>query len=142
MLNEGFGDADIDVVMRHVVSDAVGAPAQRQFAQVACSHHQRSSHVGQAEKMSRALSGLNVFKRDIVNFFPAGEGVFYVFEHLQAGRPDVDFVRFHAQRLHQPVRVFISLGRCGKTGHGVSLDVFARQLQNIHGFRRDHQCVR
>ena len=38
VLDERLRHARVDTVVRHVVADAVGAPAQGQLAQIACPH--------------------------------------------------------------------------------------------------------
>ena len=49
VLDQGFGHAGVDVVVRHLVADAVGAPSKRKLAQVAGADHQRIVEVGEAE---------------------------------------------------------------------------------------------
>ena len=91
--------------MRHVVADAVGHPAERQFAQVARAQHQRVVLVGQAEQVRGPLACLHVLKRHVIHRLAPGERVADVAEHLLAGRPDINLARRDAQRLHQLVRV-------------------------------------
>ena len=95
----------VHVVVRHVVADAVGHPAQRQLAQVARAQHQRIVQVGQAEQVRGPLARLHVLERHVVHRLACRERVADVAEHLLAGRPDVDLARRDAQRLHQLVRI-------------------------------------
>ncbi len=139
MLDEGFGYAGVYVVVGHVVADAVGAPAEGQFTQVARADDEGVSQIGDAEQMRRPLSGLDIFKGDVVDRFPLGIGMADILEHLHAARPDVDFVRFDAQRLHQAQGIAVGFLGCGKTGHRVGQDVGAGEAQEIHGPGGDDQ---
>jgi hypothetical protein len=52
VLHEGLGDAGVDVVVAHLVADAVGAPAQRQLGQVAGPQHDAAALVGGRNRKS------------------------------------------------------------------------------------------
>ena len=67
VLNQRLGHARVDAVMRHVIADAVGAPSERQLAQVAGADHQPAVEIGQAEQMAGALARLHVLEGDVVN---------------------------------------------------------------------------
>ena len=142
MLDQGLGDAGVDIVVGHVVADAVGAPAEGEFAQVARADDQGVSQIGDAEQVRGPLAGLDVFKGDIVDRLPLGKGVADILEHLHAARPDVDLVRFHAQRLHQAEGVAVGLFGCGKTGHRIGQDMGAGQIQEVHRPGGDDQGMR
>ena len=92
ILDQRLRHAGVDVVVRHVIAHAVGAPAQRQLGQIAGADHQRVVQVGQAEQMAGALAGLHVLERDVVHRLALREGMADVLEHLHAARPDVDLV--------------------------------------------------
>ena len=74
MLDERLADRAIDVVVRHVVADAVGHPAQRQLAQVARAQHQRVVQIGQAEQVRSPLARLHVLECHVVHRLAAAKG--------------------------------------------------------------------
>ena len=72
--------------MRHLVADAVGRPAERELGQVAGAEHQAVVEIGQAEQVRRALAGLDVLERDVVDRLAVGGGVAEVAQHLRGRR--------------------------------------------------------
>ena len=62
MLDQRLGDRCIRVVMRHVIADAVGAPAERQFRQIAGADHQRTIVVGEPEQIVGAQPRLHILE--------------------------------------------------------------------------------
>ena len=53
--------------MRHVIADAIGAPAERQLGKVAGADHQAAILVGEPEQIVRAQPGLDVLEGDVVD---------------------------------------------------------------------------
>src|SRR5205085_12525080 len=51
VLDEGLRHAGVDVVVRHLVADAVGAPAQRELGQVARADDDAAAVVREAEEV-------------------------------------------------------------------------------------------
>ena len=65
-LDQRLGHRGVDVVVRHLVADAVGGPAERQLGQVAGAEHDPPVVVGQAEQVRGPLAGLDVLVGDVV----------------------------------------------------------------------------
>ena len=59
-LDQRLGHGGVDVVVGHLVPDPVGAPAERQLAEIAGAEHQRVVEVGEPEQVRGALAGLDV----------------------------------------------------------------------------------
>ena len=131
-MDERFWHRDIHIVVGHVIPHAVGHPAERQFAQIACAQHQSIVLVGESEQVRRALAGLDVLEGHIIDLFPARKRMADIAEHLLAGRPDIHLAGRDAQRLHQPPRVRQRQLAGGKPGHGVGQDIFAGQAHPVH----------
>jgi len=66
VLDERLAHRAVHVVVRHVVADPVGHPAQRQLAQVARPQHQRVVLVGQPEQVRCPLPRLHILKRYVI----------------------------------------------------------------------------
>jgi len=132
VLDEGLGDAHVDVVVRHVVAHAVGAPPEGQLAEIARPQDDGVSQVGESKEVTRPLAGLDVLECDVVDLFALREGVPDVAEHLHAARADVDLVGLHAQGLHQAVGVPVRLVRRGKARHGVGFHAGPGPAQQVH----------
>ena len=86
MLDQRLRHAGIDVVVRHLVADAVGAPAQRQLRQIAGADHDAVVVVGQAEQIVGAQPGLHVLERQVVDRLALRERVADVAQHALAPR--------------------------------------------------------
>jgi hypothetical protein len=72
--------------VRHLVADAVGAPAQRQLGQVAGAQHDAAAVVGEPEQVVGAQPGLDVLEGDVVDRpRPEAERVVQVGQHLSCG---------------------------------------------------------
>ena len=84
--------------MRHLIADAIGAPAQRQLGKIAGADHQRFVLVGEAKQIVGAQAGLNVLEGDVVDRLAAREGMVEVGQHLPCGRADVDLLAGDAER--------------------------------------------
>ncbi len=84
VLDQCFGYTRIDIIVRHVIPHAVGTPSKRQFAQITCAHHHRMALVSNPEQNRCALTGLNIFKGDIIEFLPGCIGVIDILHHLHA----------------------------------------------------------
>ena len=137
--DEGLRDRGVRVVMRHLVPDAVGAPAQRQLGQVAGADHQRLVLVGQPEQVRRAFAGLHILVGHVVDRGAVGRGVAEVAQHLRGGRPDVDLVGRHPQRGHEPMRVGQGGGAGREPGQRVGEHVRAGQAEAVHRPDGDEQ---
>ena len=88
-LHQRLGNAGVDTVVGHVVAHPVGAPAQRELAEIARSQHQRLVKVGEPEKMAGALSRLNILEGYVVDRFSFRVGMIDIAQHLLAARANV-----------------------------------------------------
>src|SRR3989339_1321341 len=95
-----------------MVAYAVGAPAERQFAQIAGAQYQSVSIIGDSEEVRCSLAGLDVFKGDVVNGLSFCKWVADIPKHLHAARTDVDLVDFNLQRFHKAQGISIGFVRC------------------------------
>ena len=66
VLDQRLRHRGVDVVVAHLVADAVGAPAQRQFGQVAGADHDAVVVVGEPEQIVGAQARLHILKGDVV----------------------------------------------------------------------------
>lgn len=57
--------------MAHMVADAIGAPAERQFAEITRADDKTLLFASQPEEKIRAQAGLDVLEIDIVNALTA-----------------------------------------------------------------------
>src|SRR5205823_2079401 len=114
--------------------NAIGAPAQSQFAQIACPKNQRAAMVCQPKKVRCAFTRLYILECHVVDRFARAKRVPKILEHLDAARPDVDFLPADAKGLHQSVRVLQRLSAGGESRHRIAEDVFPRQFEAINGF--------
>ena len=122
-----------------MVADAIGAPAQGQFRQVAGAQHEGPVLVGQPEQIVGAKTGLDVLEGDVVHRLAAGERMADGFQHGSSGWPDVDLGPRDAQRLHQGPGIGLRPLRGGETGQGVSENAGPRQAQPVEGAAGDQQ---
>ena len=141
MLHERFGDAGIDVVVAHLVAHPEGAPAEREFGEVAGSQHDPPVRVRQAEQEVGAQAGLDVLEGHVVGLLAPGEGVVDVFEDLPGRGLDVDLSEGHAEPLAELLGVFLRALGGGEAGHRVGEHVGARAPQPIHGLGGDDERV-
>src|SRR5271155_1613840 len=135
VLDQGLRHARIDAVMRHVIADAVSAPAESKLAQVAGADHQAAAQVRQSKKMAGALARLHVLKSDVVNLLAFRVRMPDVLEHLHAARPDIYFVGRAAERLHQAARLLEGTRAGRKARHRNCEDVLARHAEAVHRAR-------
>ena len=119
MLDQRLGDRGVRVVMRHVVADAVGAPAERQFRQIAGADHQPAIVVRQPEQVVGAQPGLDVLEGHVVERLALRRGVADIGKHLIGRRADVDLGAADPQRLDQPPGIGLGLIAGRKTGQRV-----------------------
>src|SRR6185503_7059520 len=82
ILDQRFRYARIDAIVRHVIADAVSAPAQREFAEIARAHYETAMHIGDAKEVTRPLARLHVLECNVMNRFAASERVPEVLKHL------------------------------------------------------------
>jgi hypothetical protein len=87
--------------VRHVVADPVRSVPQGQFGKITGSDDQPVVHVRKTKEMRGALSGLNVFERDVVDRLPMRKRVVKVAKHLLRRGADIDLYRCHGQSPHQ-----------------------------------------
>ncbi len=78
--------------------------------------------------MGSPLTGLNIFKSDIVKFFSICKGMADVLQHLHTTGFYIKFIGFHADCLHQLHGIGIRFICCGKSRHGIGLHMRARQI--------------
>src|SRR3546814_21049616 len=62
LLDQRFGHARVDAVMAHLVADAVGAPAEREFGKIAGADHQPLMPVGEPEQVIGAEPRLHILE--------------------------------------------------------------------------------
>ena len=67
VLDQRLGHPGVDVVVRHLVADAVGAPAQRELGEVAGAEHDAAAMVGEAEEVVGAQPRLDVLEGHVVD---------------------------------------------------------------------------
>ena len=137
--DQRFRHADVHVVVRHMVSNAICRPAERQLREVAGAHHQAVLVVGEPEQVAGALARLHVLESDVVDLAALRIGMAEVPEHLHAGGPDVDLLGARADRAHELPGARARARRGGEAGHGVGEDVLPRQAELVHHARADEQ---
>ena len=84
MLDQRLRHAGIDVVVRHLVADAIGAPAERQLRQIAGADDDAVVVVGQAEQVVGAQPGLHILERHVVDRFALRERMADIAQHALA----------------------------------------------------------
>ena len=141
VLDQRLGHAGVDVVVAHLVTDAVGAPAERELGEVPGAEHDRVVVVCQPEQVVGAQPGLHVLERDVVHRFAAGEGMAEIAQHLPGGRPDVQLLLRHAERGHEGDGVGLGGLARGEAGQGVAEDAVARAAEQVHRLGGDDQGV-
>src|SRR5205085_10185521 len=104
-LNQGLWNGGVDIVMAHVVADAIGTPSQSQFGEVARAQNNPVVKVRQTEEMRSTLSRLNILERDVIDGFTAVERMSDVLQHLQTGGANVDLTGRGTNRTHQGVGI-------------------------------------
>ena len=143
-LDQGLGHAGIDRVVTHLVADAVGAPAERQFRKITGADDQPAALVGEAKEVVGAEPRLHVLERHVIVrlaaiFQTSAERVAQVIEHLAGGGADIDLVARHPQRAHQGPGVGLGILAGRETGHREAEDVIARASEPVHDLGRDDQ---
>ena len=137
--DQGLRHAAVDIVVAHMVADAIGGPAQRQLRQVAGAQHKGAVLVGQPEQIVGAQPRLDVLEGDVVHRLALGERMADGLEHGLRGRPDVDLGPGHTQRLHQRPGVGLGPLRGGEAGHRIGENAGPRQAQPVEGAAGDQQ---
>jgi hypothetical protein len=66
-LDQRLRHAGIDRVMAHLIADAIGAPAQSQFGQIASADHEAVALIGEAEEIIGAQARLHILERDVID---------------------------------------------------------------------------
>ncbi len=125
--------------MGHLVTDAVGAPAEPQLGQIAGADHHAAMAVGQAEEVVGPQARLHVLEGDVVDLFAPREGMVHVGQHLPGGGTDVDLLAGDAQRLHQGPGVGLGGAGGGEARQGIGQHIGPRQAQPVHGPHRHDQ---
>ena len=142
VLDQGLRHPGVHRVVRHLVTHAVGAPAQGQLGEVARAEHDSPALVGDPEEVVGAQPGLDVLEGHVVDLLAGGERVAEVGEQLLRGGPDVDLLEGDAERLAQPGRVALG-GLAGREARQREReDVAARSVHPVHRLGRDDQRVR
>ena len=139
VLDERLRHTRVDVVVRHVIAYAVGAPAQRELAQIAGADDDAAVEIGEPEQVAGALAGLHVLEGDVVHRLATAEWMAQVGQHLLAARADVDLARGAADGRHELVCLGQRAVAGREAGHGEAEDVGARKLQSVHCLRADQQ---
>src|SRR5579864_6186483 len=101
MLDQRLRHRRVDIIMRHVIADAKGAPAESKFGQIARSDHQAASLIGETKQIVGTQSCLYVLERHVVNWLALGERMTHIREHLLGRRPDVDLLAGRAERMNE-----------------------------------------
>src|SRR3546814_10071253 len=114
MLDQRLRNAGVDAVMAHMVANAVGAPAKREFREITGAEDEAAVLVRQAEQVISAQAGLHIFECDIKDGFAVGIGMTDIFEHSLGGRLDVDLFGGDATRRHQLPSIRSEERRVGK----------------------------
>ena len=139
ILDQRLGHTGIDCVMAHLITHAIGAPAERQFGKVARSDDEALVVACQAEQVIGAKARLHILESNVVMLFPLGEGMVHIGEHLLCGGPDVDLFRRRSESFHQFPGIGFRVVRCGKPRHGVGADHGSGQTQPVAGLGGDDQ---
>ena len=101
MLDQRFRHAGIDGVMRHLIADAVSAPAEREFGKIAGADHEGIVLVGEAEQIVGPQPRLHILERDVIDRLALAERMAEIGQHLPRGGADIEFVRVGAEAGHQ-----------------------------------------
>ncbi len=139
VLDQGLRQRAVDVVVAHLVADAVGVPAERDLRQVAGAEHEARMLVGQAEQVVGAKARLHVLEGHVIDLLALGEGVADVLQHAQRGRLDVDLLAGDPQRLHQRPGVGPGPLAGREPRHGEAQDVGSRLAERIESLGRHQQ---
>ena len=126
VLDQGLRHAGVDVVVAHVVADAIGRPAQRQLGKVAGADHQTAALPGGAEQIVGAQARLHVLERQVVDRLAAGIGMVEIGQHPHGGRLDVDLLGGDLQGAHQVPGIALGGRAGGEAGQGEAEDARAR----------------
>ena len=142
VLHERLGHPGVDGVVRHLVTDAVGAPAQRELGEVAGADDDAPALVGETEEVVVAQAGLDVLEGDVVDLVTVGVGVTHVRQHLLGRRADVELLEGDAERPGESGGVALRRRPGGEAGHGEGEHVAARAAEAVHRLARHDQGVR
>src|SRR3546814_11350742 len=88
MLDQRLRNAGVDAVMAHMVANAVGAPAEREFREITGAEDAAAVLVRQPAPVIRAQAGLHIFECAIQEGFAVGLGLTDLFEPSLRGRFD------------------------------------------------------
>ena len=131
MPDQRFGHRGAHVVHAHLVA-VVGAPAQRQLAQIARAQREAADLVGDIHDDLRAFARLRIFVGDVVHFGVLPD----IFEVLLDGLDDGDGSGRAPDQRHQPERVLQRAAARAHAGHGDAdqpLHRIARAAERIGG---------
>ena len=90
--------------MRHLIADAIGAPAERELREIAGPHHDGVVEIGEAKQQRRAGAGLHILEGHVVDRLPLRIRMADLDQHLARDRRDVDLLRAHPEGAHQRMR--------------------------------------
>jgi len=141
VLDQRLGHTAIDVVVRHLVADTVGRPAQSEFGQIPGPQHDAAALVGQPEQVVSAQTGLNVLESDVIHLLAAGERMPDLGEHQFGGGLDVDGLERHPQGVGEPDGIGLGALARREPGQCERENVTARPVFSIHCARGDDQGV-
>ena len=141
VLDQRLRHARVDVVVRHLVADAVGAPAQRQLREVTGAQHDPAALVGRPEEVVGAQPGLHVLERHVVHRLACRERMPQLAQHEPRGLGDVELGERHAERLGQADRVALRAVARREARQREREDVRARPLLPVHRLGRHDQRV-
>ena len=142
VLDQRLRDAGIDGVVAHLVAHAIGAPAEREFRQVARADDEAAVLVGEPEQVIGPETRLHVLEGDVVDRLAAGEGVAHILQHLACGGTDVDLGRLDPESAHQLPGIALRRLASGEAGHRVAEDGRARQAELVADLGRDDERMR
>ena len=128
ILDERLGHTTVDTIHRHVVA-IIGGPAQRQFGEVASTHHQCVELVGEVHEYLCTLSGLRILVGGVMGFHIVAD----ILEMLLHGLGDGDFHLRDAQLLHQGDSILVGAVAGAEAWHGDTHNTLAVVAQLIEG---------
>ena len=138
-LDQRLRNGAVDVVVGHVVANAIGRPAKREFTEIPRAEDERAVVVGETEEVRGPLTSLDVLEGDVVDGLPFAVGMADVAQHLQAGGADVEFSSSDPEGVHEGVGIGEGRAARREAGHGPGEDVATRKTQPIHCLRRNDQ---
>ena len=134
---EGLRNTCVDAIHRHLVA-AIGAPAQCQFAQVACADHDTIEFVSQIHEDKRADTCLRILVGDVVIVHIMG----YVVQVLGSNVADANLAVGDAQLFHEFQCIAVGAVTGTKARHSDAHYLLAVITETIGCLNADEQSQR